>query len=212
MRAVLALNRYHGLRIPSEIRTLTWADVDLSPHDPYLKITATKTEHHVDRGIRTAPILPVLRPYLEDLASIVKPGVETRLSDPVFSRFVDESDAAIRSVTLKVLKRAKIQPWPNVFSNGRKSAITDLLAAGHAVADVADRVGNSPSVIWEFYAISTAEARRRAATVGIVRNVAQSPAMGPHKGPNQIQSGFVQPDQDCQKMAKTTSFIDSGRS
>ncbi len=209
MRAVLALNRYLGFRVPSEIRTLTWADVDFSPHDPHLKITATKTEHHIDRGIRTAPILPVLRPYLEDLASIFKPGVEVPLSDPVFVRFVDASDAAIRSATLKILKRAKIKPWPNLFSNGRKSAITDLLAAGHAVADVADRVGNSPSVIWEFYAISTAEARRRAATVGIA---VPSSDVGPQMGPNQAQSGLIQTDQDGSNMAKTTSFADSGGS
>ena len=55
---------------------------------------------------------------------------------------------------LKVLKRAEIEPWPNLFSNGRKSAITDLLQDGHDVVDVAAWIGNSPKTIWEFYAMA----------------------------------------------------------
>lgn len=67
---------------------------------------------------------------------------------------------------LKVLKRAEIEPWPNLFSNERKSAITDLLQDGHDVVDVTAWVGNSPNTIWDFYAMATGENRRRAAGGG----------------------------------------------
>ncbi len=184
MRCIVALNRLIGFRIPSEIQTLKWSDIDLSDDDPHLRIKAPKTEHHQKRGLRTAPIMADLRPYLEDLRDLVNPGVETPLSSPVFPRFVDASDSAIRSAMLKIMKRAGVNPWPNLFSNGRKSAITDLLRAGHDVVDVASWVGNSPAVIWEYYAMATAEARRRAATQPNSK-VVHTPKRGPLCGPNQ---------------------------
>ncbi|TWT84028.1 hypothetical protein CA13_55030 [Planctomycetes bacterium CA13] len=101
------------------------------------------------RGLCSAPNPACLRPYLEDLATSAKPGIETPLSAVVFPRFMNTSDSAIRSAVDKILSRAGIEPWPNLFSNGRKSAITDLLAAKHDVVDVAAWVGNSPAVIWE---------------------------------------------------------------
>jgi hypothetical protein len=39
----------------------------------------------------TSKWLPELRPYLEDLATLAKPGIETPLSDPVFPRFINSS-------------------------------------------------------------------------------------------------------------------------
>ncbi len=166
IRAIFALNRLIGLRLPSEIQTLRWCDIDLSDEDPHLRILAPKTEHHANRGRRTAPIIPNLRPFLEDIWTIAEPGLKTPLDAPVFPRFQAATGAAIRSAVLKVLKRADIETWPNLFSNGRKSAITDLLQDGHDVVDVAGWVGNSPKVVWEFYAMQRSENRRRAAGGG----------------------------------------------
>ena len=185
MRAVIALNRLIGFRIPTEIKTLKWSDVDLSQDNGHLRIKAPKTEHHRNRGLRTAPVLPALRPYLEDLQTLASPGIETPLSAPVFPRFVETSDSAIRSAMLKILNGAGIAPWPNLFSNGRKSAITDLLAAGHHVADVAAWVGNSPAVIWDYYAMATEENRRRAAAGGMGEKVVHDDACVPIRVPNQ---------------------------
>ena len=181
MRAVITLNRLIGCRIPTEIKTLKWSDVDLSEDNGHLRIKAPKTEHHRNRGLRTAPVLPALRPYLEDLQTLAQPGIETPLSAPLFPRFAETSDSAIRSAVLKIMGRAGIEPWPNLFSNGRKSAITDLLAAGHNVADVAAWVGNSPAVIWEYYAMATEESRRRAAAVRpkLLSSDIDHPAEGP---------------------------------
>lgn len=208
MRAVIALNRLIGLRIPSEIVTLKWSDIDLSDTDGHIRLKAPKTEHHHRRGIRTAPLLPTLRPFIEDLWTLAEPGLKTPISDPVFPRFVGTSDAAPRSAMLKILKRAGIEPWPNLFSNGRKSAITDLLIDGHSVADVASWVGNSPKVIWDFYAMATEGGRRRAASGGLaslsesIRTATNGQSCGPPCGPNQGESGAVSPPQTNQETRK----------
>jgi hypothetical protein len=95
-----------------------------------------KIEHHRDRGRRTAPIIPNLRPFLEDISTLEDPGLNTPLDAPGFPRFQTATGAAIRSALLKVLKRAEIELWSNLFSNGRKSAITNLHQDGHDVVDV----------------------------------------------------------------------------
>ena len=156
MRAIIALNRLIGFRIPSEIKSLKWSDVDLSKDNGHLKIKAPKTEHHRKRGLRTAPILPTLRPYLEDLATLAQPGIETPLSAAVFPRFVNASDSAIRSAVEKILSRAGIEQWPKpvlATDESRRSLIYWLRSM--TWADVAAWVGNSPAVIWEYYAMAT---------------------------------------------------------
>ena len=218
MRAVIALNRMIGLRVPSEIRTLKWSDVDLSHGDGHLRITATKTEHHDKRGIRTAPLLPDLRPYIQDLADLAEPGYTVPMDSPVFPRFTDASDSAIRSAVLKILKRAKVKPWPNLFSNGRKSAIIDLLAAGHDVVDVADWVGNSPKTIWDFYTFARAENRRRAASLPApsdgkpeppkTNDDQDDPECGPICGPKQAESGSRTGPQAIAKNEENPCFAD----
>ena len=178
-RAIVALNRLIGVRLPSELQSLRWSDIDL-PHGD-LHIRSPKTKRSVKRGLRTAPILPELRPYLEDIWSLAGPGVECSMDAPVFARYTETSEAAMRTKYRRILSKAKIEPWPNLFNNGRKSAITDLLEAGHPVTDVASWVGNSPKVIWEFYAMAQERNRRRAASV-ITRPAADhcGPLCGPH--------------------------------
>ncbi len=182
MRAIVALNRLIGLRVPSEIRSLKWSDIDLSQHDPHLRVRAPKTEHHHKRGIRAAPILPSLRPYLQDIWDLAEPGHLVPMDSSVFPRFVDAGDSAIRSAALKIMKRAGVEPWPNLFSNCRKSAITDLLSQGYKVQDVASWMGNSSQVIWEYYAMASEDERRRAAAGGSAQVVHESDC-GPICGP-----------------------------
>jgi integrase len=63
MAPVVALSRYGGIRVPSELLTLTWADVDRERSR--FRVHAPKTEHHKDGGDRWVPIFPELRPHLE---------------------------------------------------------------------------------------------------------------------------------------------------
>jgi integrase len=49
-RLIIALSRYAGLRIPSELLSLRWNDVDLP--GGRMTIRSSKTEHHKGGGIR----------------------------------------------------------------------------------------------------------------------------------------------------------------
>lgn len=63
-RLILALSRFGGLRVPSEIFALKWGDVDLNKGR--FLIHSPKTEHHPDGASRVCPIFPELRPYFEE--------------------------------------------------------------------------------------------------------------------------------------------------
>ncbi len=64
-RAIIALARYGGLRMPSEMISLKWEDIDFAAGKMVLR--SSKTAHHRSGGRRVCPLFPELRPYLEDL-------------------------------------------------------------------------------------------------------------------------------------------------
>ena len=60
-----ALARYAGLRCPSEVGALTWADVNWEKGR--LTVRSKKAEHHgADHAVRVVPISPDLRAILAD--------------------------------------------------------------------------------------------------------------------------------------------------
>jgi integrase len=63
-RVILALSRFGGLRCPSEVLSLRWADVDWKTSR--LTVRSPKTEHHKGKDRRVVPIFPELRPILEE--------------------------------------------------------------------------------------------------------------------------------------------------
>jgi integrase len=71
-RLLFALSRFGGLRCPSEHLALRWEDIDLAAS--LMTVRSSKTEHHADGGIRAVPIFPELRPYLEDVWDLARPG------------------------------------------------------------------------------------------------------------------------------------------
>ena len=158
LRAVIALSRYAGLRIPSEIMKLRWNDIDLEAGQ--MTIRADKTEHHADGGLRVCPIFPELRPFLERLSDDANPGIDCPLSDPVFTRWKSAAQN-LRTAFLKVLARAGLQPWPKLFHNCRASRQTELLGEFPA-ADVCSWLGNTQAVAMKHYAMPTADSFRRA--------------------------------------------------
>jgi integrase len=55
-RTIIALARYGGLRVPSELLALKLSDVDLPGGK--MTIRASKTEHHESGGVHVCPIFP----------------------------------------------------------------------------------------------------------------------------------------------------------
>jgi integrase len=152
-KAIIALSRYAGLRIPSEIITLTWPDIDFGAGT--MTIRSTKTEHQRDGGIRLCPIFPELRPYLEACKKDAK-----RDDKAVVPKAIDQT-SNLRTHFLRILKRAGLRPWPKLFQNMRSSRETELLNQFPPKA-VCTWIGNSEAVAMEFYAQVTDEHFRAA--------------------------------------------------
>lgn len=158
LRAVIALSRFAGIRVPSEVVTLSWNDVDLEAGR--LTIHAPKTEHHENGGVRVCPIFPELRPFLQELSDRVNPGIDCPLSTPVITRWRDSAQN-LRTPFLKLLKKAGIEAWPKLFHNLRATRETELLAQ-FPVKDVCAWIGNTEAVAMKHYAMATADSFQRA--------------------------------------------------
>lgn len=140
---VLALARYGGLRVPSELHRLTWHDIDFQQRR--LTVHSPKTARH-GKHSRVVPMFPELRPYLAEgwrQAQLIGQGPD----DPVIP---PHQASTIRRGLLVILKRAGIKPWPKLFQNLRSSRQTEL-ADQFPVHTVCKWLGNSPAVALKFY-------------------------------------------------------------
>ena len=150
-RAVVALARWGGLRVVSELVPLTWADVhlpDAAADDErdragWLNVRSPKTEHHPGGERRTVPLFPELVGPLADLYELAPEG-EPRL-------FPDLTPKANLGTTFaKIVTRAGLDALPKPFTNLRASRATDLRHRhpGHLVTRW---LGHSEAVEREFY-------------------------------------------------------------
>jgi integrase len=148
-RAIVALSRYGGIRIPSELLPLMWADVNLEQDK--LTITSPKTEH-CDKGYRVIPVevFGDVRPYLEDLLKLAMSRGPVRPTDYIITRY-REVNSNLRTQLLRILKRAGVEPWPRLFQNLRSSRETELIYHGYKIHEVCAWIGNSPAVANDHY-------------------------------------------------------------
>jgi len=143
-RLIIALARYGGLRTPSETLRLRWADVDFVAGT--LTIHMTKTAKH-GKVKRVMPILPELRPHLQDAFDPE--------ADRCISRY-QTSNLNLRKVFLEILAKAGLEPWPRLFHNLRGSLETDL-ADRFPIHVVTEWLGNSAAVASKHYLKVTAD-------------------------------------------------------
>lgn len=141
-RLVFALCRYGGLRCPSEVARLTWADVTWDK--ARFTVHASKTEHHADAGIRVVPIFPELeKPLLEAYEEAEEGAV---YCCPHYKN----PDQMYRKLMLKIMQQAGVKPWPKLFQNCRSTRETEL-AEEYPVQVVCQWIGNSPQVAAKHY-------------------------------------------------------------
>jgi len=140
-RLIVALARYGGLRIPSELNKLRWCDV-LWDQDRFI-VHATKTEHHRHGGIRQVPLFPELVPHLHEAFDLATDGAEFVLTK-------HRKAENLRTHFLRIIKRAGITPWPKLFQNLRASRQTELVKQ-YPLHLVAAWIGNTPDVAMEHY-------------------------------------------------------------
>lgn len=118
-RGIVALARFAGLRCPSELVGLTWADVNFERHR--LTVRSPKTAHHEGRGSRIVPLLPIVEEILLRLYAAAPEG-----EPKVFPR-LRTTATNLRTQLLRILDRASVQPWPRLLQNLRASAATDFV-------------------------------------------------------------------------------------
>ena len=137
-RLCIALARWGGLRVPSEIRGLKWGDI-LWDKDRFV-VSCVKTSGHAGMGTRIVPIFPEIKPYLEDMYERAEPGLY------VFPRL--REFAGMPKLLTDRIAAAGLIPWIKPWQNLRSTRATELadkfpshVAAawlGHSVA-VSDR-------------------------------------------------------------------------
>ncbi len=186
-RLIFALCRYGGLRCPSEVLRLTWADIDWEKMR--FTVHASKTEHHAGGGIRQIPIFPELLPYLQECFDQAKPGTEYCIT-----RYRDNS-VNLRTELTRIIKRAGLTPWPKLFQNLRSTRETELTQQ-FPIHVVCKWIGNSQPVATKYYLQVTEEHFEKA-----VHFPVQYPAVSNSKSPQTPLDDYTKPS-ICEPMQK----------
>ena len=151
-RAIVGLARYGGLRVPSELIGLRWADLERRAVDGRevwsLRVRSPKTEHHGDgHGQRFVPVCEELLAILEECRRRAA-QVETRILPGVADGTVN-----LRTEFSRIVVRAGLRMWEKPFQNLRSSCETDWLEMFPGrIAAVAGWMGHSPTVAMRHYA------------------------------------------------------------
>jgi len=153
-RLIIALSRYGGLRVPSEIRRLRWTDVNWELKR--LHVTSPKTKRYAGHGSRMIPLFPQLMPYLEACWEEAELGAEY-----IFPQYASRPTWNPRTRMTRIVKQAGLIPWERIFHNMRSSRETELQDEFPAKA-VCQWLGNSQQVALKHYSQVTDEHWERA--------------------------------------------------
>jgi integrase len=193
-RLIVALCRFGGVRCPSELLPLRWAEVDWERGRFLVK--SPKTEHHEGGAERWVPIFPELRPYLE--AAFERAEVGTIF---LINRYRD-TNANLRTQLMRIIRRAGVAVWPKLFQNLRASRETEL-AAEYPLHVVCAWIGNSALVAQKHYLQVTDADFARAASGG----GAKSGAVAVQKAVQSADAGDCQQSPETQKAPEYKSFV-----
>jgi len=141
-RLVIALGRYAGLRIPSEVASLTWEDIAWDTGR--LTVRSPKTARHDGHAVRLVPICPELRAVLVEAYEQASEGTNLILPRALTGA------SNLRTTFKKIITRAGHTPWPRLFQNLRASCATDWVERYPAHV-VAKWLGHSPMIAATHY-------------------------------------------------------------
>ena len=130
------------MRIPSEFKELTWADIKLGENT--ILVHSPKTRH-IGKHARLVPIFEHLRQPLNDLYHATADGEQY-----VFPKLRTLSNVA--KLANDILAKAEIESWPCFFNSIRASAETDLMD-NYGLRLACQWAGNSPATAMKNYAL-----------------------------------------------------------
>lgn len=150
-RLLISLARFGGVRVPSEAVDLKWSDIDWERNR--IRIRSPKTEHHVGHESREIPLFPELLTPLLDRRDITDAQCEY-----VFDRLrrdAAKTETGWKAINLRtqfgrIIKKAKVDPWPRLWVNLRSSCETELVQSFPAHV-VASWLGHTPEVAAAHY-------------------------------------------------------------
>jgi len=168
-RLLFALARFAGLRVPSEPLSLHWSDVDWERNR--FRIKSPKLEYRGDdKAVRWIPIFPEVKPHLEAVWEAAEPGAEF-----VITRYRD-TNANLRTQLLRIIGKARVDPWPKLFVNLRASFATELQQR-FPIHVCCEWLGHSALISQRHYLqVTDADFDKAAAPESAAQNPAQQPS------------------------------------
>ncbi len=143
-KLLIALGRYGGLRIPSEVVGLKISDIDLERSR--ITIASPKTEKQ-GKAKRVIPLWPELRPLME---TVVKKAAtdQVRLLPFILPGYNPHTQF------VRLIERAGLNPWPKVWQNLRSTRETELLK-DFPIHVVCGWIGNTERIARRHYLQTT---------------------------------------------------------
>ena len=179
-RLIFTLARYVGLRCPSELLLLRWADVDWEKMR--LTIQSPKTAYQ-GKASRPCPIFPEVAQILWEAYEQAQPGEKY-----LITRYRD-SGQNLRTHAARIIRRAGLNVWPKLFVNMRSSRETELVEE-YPVHVVTAWIGNSPEIARKHYLQTTEEHFQRAITMPSENLCPQGDRKGDTKRDRQRMNSF----------------------
>ena len=189
-RCIIALARIGGLRCPSEVLRVKWADLDWEANR--LRVESPKTEGHAGKSERMIPLFPELRRVLLEAFEEAEPGAVF-----VVGGYRDATAANLRTQFGRIVKRAGLTQWPRMFNALRASRATEL-AAEYPAAICSAWMGHSAAVAEAHYQIVRDEDFERAAASAKMggapsgARAAHQAAQSPTGNPGHVSSSAAQ--------------------
>jgi integrase len=170
-RLIVALSRFGGVRVPSEIMPLTWSDVDFEKG--LIHVRSCKTEAYEGKDRRVIPMFPQLRTALMEVFEQAEDGTEHLIARHRLRC------GNLRTRMLGIIQKAGLTAWPKPFHNMRSSRQTELCEQ-HPIHVVCAWLGNSPAVAMGHYLqVRDSDYAKAIQTETVPAVGAASPATGP---------------------------------
>ena len=173
-RLIFAMARYGGVRVPSELATMLWTDIQWD--NSLILVRSPKTAENPNGESRYAPLWHELEVELRRAFEDAPEG-----STHVFPDVRENSN--LGTTMHKIIERAGLVPWEKTFQNLRSTRETELIAQGHELHVVCGWLGNSATVAAKHYLQAHKSGATAAARAGRPATVPGNPTQNPTHQP-----------------------------
>ena len=175
LKVLFAMSRWGGLRVGSEVRTLTWSAINWE--NKRFEVVSPKTQRYKGHGSRQVPLFPELESLLRQWRAEAP-----RETDFVLPMLIGRSDASLRKYVFNAIRKSGEAPWKRLWHNLRASRQTDL-EQKHPTHVVCSWLGNSEAIARKHYLQVTETDFAKA-----VQKAMQQPAVLPNSSPRGDQA------------------------